>query len=99
MLELVFQRVVIISPFREGKWFVSHDLYPYDYYPDYCYGPFYALSFSNLFKIVHNIENVPYFDIEDVYLTGLVAEKVSGMLLSIYGVVLNLQMDCMGVVG
>jgi len=62
---------------REGKWFVSHDLYPYDYYPDYCYGPFYALSFSNLFKIVHNIENVPYFDIEDVYLTGLVAEKAN----------------------
>ena len=78
--ELLFQRVVIISSFREGKWFVPHDLYPYVYYPDYCFGPFYALSFANLYKIFQNIENVPYFDIEDVYLTGLVAEKVSGML-------------------
>ena len=58
---------------------MPHDLYPYVYYPDYCYGPFYALSFSNLYKIVKNIENVPYFDIEDVYITGLIAEKVSWM--------------------
>jgi len=65
------------KPIRDAssKWFVPYDQYPYDYYPDYCFGPFYAMSFSNLNQIVTNLENVPYFDIEDVFLTGLVAHK------------------------
>uniref|UniRef100_T1JHM9 Hexosyltransferase n=1 Tax=Strigamia maritima TaxID=126957 RepID=T1JHM9_STRMM len=62
---------------RQGKWTVPVVEYPYSRYPRYCAGLAYVLSFDVIRDLVIASERVPFFWIDDVYVTGLLAEVVS----------------------
>ncbi|XP_075730740.1 lactosylceramide 1,3-N-acetyl-beta-D-glucosaminyltransferase-like [Rhipicephalus microplus] len=60
---------------RYGKWYVPTWMYAKATYPDYVNGPAYVISGDSVPLLLRSSSEVPYFYIEDVYLTGLVAEK------------------------
>ncbi|KAL1426477.1 hypothetical protein MTO96_018282 [Rhipicephalus appendiculatus] len=60
---------------RYGKWYVPKWMYPKATYPDYANGPAYLISGDSVSLLLRSVSAVPYFFIEDVYVTGLVAEK------------------------
>ncbi len=62
----------------ENKWFVSREEYPENSYPDYCAGWAYVsniATISNILKVAEN--NMPYFWIDDLYVTGILASKIT----------------------
>lgn len=64
--------------FREGRWGVSQEEYPLNYYPRYAQGTSYTLTGNLVPKIVGTAENFPYLHIEDVFITGIVAGVIHG---------------------
>ncbi|KAK6171612.1 hypothetical protein SNE40_019763 [Patella caerulea] len=56
---------------RVGKWAVPKSLFPLHTYPDYMAGNTYVLSGDILGKIVRTAQYVPYLNIEDVFITGV----------------------------
>ncbi|XP_077498625.1 beta-1,3-galactosyltransferase 5-like [Amblyomma americanum] len=60
---------------RYRKWYVPRSVYPNATYPDYLNGPAYLMSGAALSLLEENSRYVPYFFIEDVYVTGLVADR------------------------
>ena len=63
---------------RQSKWFVSLRQYPHPKYPSLCYGTAYVMSMRVAEKVFKASKNVPFFYLEDVYTTGLVANKKLG---------------------
>ncbi|KAL1479587.1 hypothetical protein MTO96_051735 [Rhipicephalus appendiculatus] len=59
---------------RYRKWYVPRWMYPKATYPDYVNGPAYLISGDSVSVLLRSASAVPYFFIEDVYVTGLVAE-------------------------
>jgi beta-1,3-galactosyltransferase 1 len=63
---------------RAGKWAVSMKVYPDQFYPDYCLGPGYLLSPNTvplLYDSIMSKNTQPKLWIDDVFITGIVAEK------------------------
>jgi beta-1,3-galactosyltransferase 1 len=60
-----------------NKWLVPKDLYPEDYYPPYLSGAAYVMSTDIIEKLYKSSINNsgPILDIDDLYLTGIIAEK------------------------
>ena len=63
----------------KSKWYVSFAAYPHSSYPQMCFGPSYLLSMDVAKQIFEASKDVPFFHLEDVYTTGLVANKYLGL--------------------
>jgi hypothetical protein len=76
------------TPIRnwKSKWYASLEQYPHATYPDICFGTSYILSMTAARQIYAASKDVPFFYLEDVYTTGLVANNRLGIkLVSIPG--------------
>lgn len=64
-------------PFREpsSRWYVSKEDYSGFVYPNFVGGAFYALGGATVRLLNEASELVPFFWLEDVFLTGFVAQK------------------------
>ncbi|OQR67704.1 beta-1 [Tropilaelaps mercedesae] len=71
---LVWRRVRVARRFT-SKWFVSKREYALPYYPPYCGGLAYIIPRSLLLPLIDASYNVPFFWIDDVYATGLLARQ------------------------
>ncbi|KAK2139992.1 hypothetical protein LSH36_1524g00034 [Paralvinella palmiformis] len=58
---------------REGKYRVSKEQYPEEYYPSFCAGPGYAMSRDAMTVLLKMTSKVRYLNREDVFITGLLA--------------------------
>ncbi|KAJ8930138.1 hypothetical protein NQ314_017104 [Rhamnusium bicolor] len=67
------------KPFRtyRSKWRVSFDEYQYNYYPTYCLGWSILYSPDIIFDLYKEGQRSIYFWIDDVYITGIVADKIN----------------------
>ncbi|KAM7313293.1 beta-1,3-galactosyltransferase 5-like [Ixodes scapularis] len=65
------------QPIRNSssKWYVSKKDYRGTKYPPFVAGPFYVLGGRILRRLYSALEQVPFISLEDVFLTGFVAEK------------------------
>ena len=64
---------------REGKWKVSVDEFKDSYYPTYCSGSAFVLS-PDLAIALHEISyRVPFFWVDDFYITGLLPLKLGNV--------------------
>ncbi|CAN7950058.1 unnamed protein product [Ixodes pacificus] len=59
-----------------SKWYVSKKDYKGTEYPPFVAGAFYVLGGRTLRRLYNALEQVPFICLEDVFLTGFVAEKV-----------------------
>lgn len=59
-----------------SKWYVSARAYQNSSYPDFLAGPAYLLSGDSVPLLARGSAGVPYLYLEDVFLTGIVAEKM-----------------------
>ncbi|KAH6934351.1 hypothetical protein HPB50_023043 [Hyalomma asiaticum] len=64
------------SPQRKptSEWYASKEEYASDVYPNYCAGQAIIMKLATLSTLVDASVLVPYFWIEDVYVTGIVAD-------------------------
>jgi hypothetical protein len=62
---------------REGKWKTSVEEYPNATYPNYCPGMGYVMTPDVTKAFYLASYNVPFFWIDDVYITGTLASKLS----------------------
>lgn len=60
-----------------SKWRVSYKEYQRNYYPSYCFGYFILYSPDVAFTLYRETQNLPYFWIDDVHVTGDAAEKAN----------------------
>jgi hypothetical protein len=65
-----------VAPVRTpGKrWFVSEEDYAPRSYPSYCIGMGYIVTFNLVEDLLKASETVPYFFLEDIYVTGMLRE-------------------------
>ncbi|XP_076041592.1 beta-1,3-galactosyltransferase 5-like [Oratosquilla oratoria] len=61
---------------KESKWYVTDEEYPAMFYPIFASGWVYAMTLDAAKKIVAESFKVPYFWIDDVFITGILAERV-----------------------
>ena len=59
--------------FRFGKWKVTKEEYSETYYPDFCSGFGYVLSYDAVISFVKAFASVPFFRLDDVYV-GMLAK-------------------------
>ncbi|KAK3595115.1 hypothetical protein CHS0354_002367 [Potamilus streckersoni] len=60
----------------DDKWFVSYSEYPYKKYPTYCEGFAYITSTDVVHKLLNASKEVPFYWIDDVYVTGFLPHKI-----------------------
>ncbi|XP_064594713.1 beta-1,3-galactosyltransferase 5-like [Liolophura sinensis] len=60
----------------DDKWHIPAKEYPYRYYPAYCEGFGYILSIGAARKLLDMAAYVPYFWIDDVYVTGFLPYRL-----------------------
>ncbi|XP_067654477.1 beta-1,3-galactosyltransferase 5-like [Haliotis asinina] len=65
--------------FREGKYAVSDSLYPAPVFPPHCKGNFYLMPKYLAVKILKTAQHLPYGNMEDAHLTGVVAHAIGGV--------------------
>lgn len=58
------------------KWHVTREQYSADTYPVYITGPAYLITGDIISKLYHATSQVPYFFVEDIFVTGLCREKI-----------------------
>ena len=63
-------------PKHNKKWIVSREEYPDDNYPEYLLGSAYAMTLLTVPDLYKASMEVPYLKIEDVFVTGVCANKV-----------------------
>ncbi|GIY49323.1 beta-1,3-galactosyltransferase 1 [Caerostris darwini] len=61
----------------KNKWFTSFVEYPFNVYPDFVFGPSYLLTGDTISLLYNESIKMKLFHLEDVYITGFVAEKVN----------------------
>ncbi len=69
---LVWNRMKVM---RTGKWKVSEQDFKDSYYPTYCSGSAYTLSIDVAIKMHEVSYHVPFFWVDDFYITGLLPLK------------------------
>ena len=67
--------VIYGAPHRKGKWAVSKKEYSKKKYPAFCSGTGYLMTMQAMRRLVSASGRVPLFKLEDVYFTGIVAER------------------------
>lgn len=60
----------------QSKWYAPNYLFAGEFYPDYLSGTAYVMSFDAAQRLYKGSLQTPLFHLEDVYLTGFVAEKI-----------------------
>lgn len=60
-----------------NKWYVSPEEYPEDNYPTHCSGYTVLLSSDVAQQIYHKAQTLPYFWVDDVFVTGIVPAKLN----------------------
>jgi hypothetical protein len=65
---------------RSSKWYTPTDLYPQATYPDYVSGSAYVISGDLIQDLYGSTRWVPFFWVEDIYITGLCAGKLNASL-------------------
>ncbi|XP_013773960.1 beta-1,3-galactosyltransferase 5-like [Limulus polyphemus] len=60
---------------QNHKWFVSVKEFPYRHYPEYASGPMYFMPVEAARRLYGVVETTRYISMEDVFVTGLCAEK------------------------
>ncbi|XP_077532392.1 beta-1,3-galactosyltransferase 5-like [Haemaphysalis longicornis] len=68
---------------KNSKWFVSRQEYPSFKYPPYCPGAAFLMHVSVLAMLGREVHRVPFFWVDDVYATGLVARSAKVVLVDI----------------
>ena len=63
---------------RIGKWAISHQVFPFFFYPPYESGSCYVISVDAVGDLFVSSEYVPWIFIDDVYITGILG-KVIGL--------------------
>ncbi len=58
------------------KYYISPEVYPESTYPQFVTGPSYLISGSAVSKIFAEAMATSYIHLEDVFITGVVAEKL-----------------------
>lgn len=71
--------------FREGRWAVSRKAYPLKVYPTYTCGNTYVISGNMAANIYYTAGLLPYLNIEDVFVTGIVRSFLSAELTDVIG--------------
>jgi hypothetical protein len=62
---------------KAHKWFISYESYSSSKYPDFMNGP-YIISSDSIYPIyVEILNSLPALALEDVYITGIIAEKLN----------------------
>ena len=69
---------------KKSKWFASERSYPNKYYPGFCSGTGYVTSGTVARKIYEESPNVPFFHLEDVYVS-LCIRKLGMKLIPVKG--------------
>jgi hypothetical protein len=59
---------------REGKWKITVDDFPFSRYPKYAVGCSYIMELPVAEKLYKTSQHVPYIHLEDVYVTGILAK-------------------------
>lgn len=74
------------NPIRtvKSKYYVSKDIFPSPVYPDFMTGPAYLLSRDTIPKLFNAALNLAYLQLEDVFVTGIVASNLSIKRLNIH---------------
>ena len=63
---------------RQGKWKVTEKQYPFSRYPPYEAGSAYVITMDLIRPLLEASQYYPYFPIDDVYITGVLAKHVQG---------------------
>ncbi|XP_049881517.1 beta-1,3-galactosyltransferase 5-like [Pectinophora gossypiella] len=69
-------RHAIVQRSSSSKWMVSEAEYTGKYYPTYCAGWAVLYSQDVIPRLLTVAQNIPYFWIDDVHITGVAAEKI-----------------------
>lgn len=59
-----------------SKWYAPNYMYSGEFYPDYLSGTSYVMTFGSAERLYKGSLKTSLFHLEDVYLTGFVAEKI-----------------------
>ncbi|XP_055331889.1 lactosylceramide 1,3-N-acetyl-beta-D-glucosaminyltransferase A-like [Paramacrobiotus metropolitanus] len=73
------QRREVVQRDRKGKWFVAWEDFPDKHYPPYCYGGGYVLTRDLVEGLLSAAGKVPFYWIDDVFVTGLTAKALGGV--------------------
>lgn len=67
-----------MTPIREpaNKWYVTKEEYEGSFYPTFVSGWFYITNPKTCKKIVEMSSRVPYFWVDDIYVTGIIAQRL-----------------------
>jgi beta-1,3-galactosyltransferase 1 len=71
--------------FREGRWAVSKHAYPLSVYPTYTCGNTYVISGKMAAQIYYTAGLLPYLNIEDVFVTGIIRSFLNAELVDVPG--------------
>ncbi|OQV24721.1 putative Acetylgalactosaminyl-O-glycosyl-glycoprotein beta-1,3-N-acetylglucosaminyltransferase [Hypsibius exemplaris] len=71
-----FQRKEIVQRSKSSKWHVPWALFGEKHYPPYCYGGGYILTNNLVGLLAEAAKGVPYYWIDDVFVTGFTARQV-----------------------
>ncbi|XP_074652772.1 beta-1,3-galactosyltransferase 1-like [Tubulanus polymorphus] len=61
---------------KSDKWFVTKREYSAKYYPPYCAGSQYSMSGSIVAELYEHSRYIPFFWLEDVFLTGMLGKRL-----------------------
>ena len=71
---------------QHSKWYTDPREYPDIYFPVYCGGPAYMIPLSAVNSLLNAAQNVPYFTMEDIFVTGFCREAANIPYIQIAGV-------------
>lgn len=71
--------------FREGRWAVTNSAFPLNVYPTYSCGNTYVISGNMAAHIYYTAGLLPYLNIEDVFVTGIVRTFLNAELSDVIG--------------
>ena len=60
----------------ESKWYVPYSEYKHDLYPEYCAGWAYVTNIETMTSVFNASRNESYFWIDDLYVTGILLQKL-----------------------
>lgn len=66
-----------------SRWYIPYEEYSKDYYPEYVAGPIYIISSDLIPKLLYATSKVKPIYLEDVYITGILRERIVGAKLEL----------------
>lgn len=74
-----FQRHEVVQRNPKSKWYIPWTDFGPKHYPPYCYGGGYILTSDLVKALLETAKKTPFYWIDDVFVTGLVAEKLGNV--------------------